>query len=122
MSWRMSTLPKTWLFDIDGTLVKHNGYKFGGDILLEGVANVFAKIPPEDKIILLTARKKAYKEETEAFLHANNIRFDQVIYDLPIGERIIINDDKPSGLCMGYAVNKKRDEAMNLDYILDGKL
>ena len=30
----LSTLPKTWIFDLDGTLVKHNGYKEDGiDIL-----------------------------------------------------------------------------------------
>ena len=22
----LSTLPKTWVFDLDGTLLKHNGY------------------------------------------------------------------------------------------------
>ena len=37
MELTLSTLPKTWLFDIDGTLVKHNGYKEGGDVLLPGV-------------------------------------------------------------------------------------
>lgn len=33
----LSSLPHTWLIDIDGTLLKHNGYKEGGDELLEGV-------------------------------------------------------------------------------------
>lgn len=34
----LSTLPKTWIFDLDGTLVKHNGYKIDGhDTLLERV-------------------------------------------------------------------------------------
>ena len=33
----MSTLPKTWILDLDGTLVKHNGYKMDGeDSLLKG--------------------------------------------------------------------------------------
>ena len=33
----LSTLPKTWIFDLDGTLVKHNGYKLDGrDTLLSG--------------------------------------------------------------------------------------
>ena len=26
----LSTLPKTWVFDLDGTLLKHNGYKIDG--------------------------------------------------------------------------------------------
>ena len=33
----LSTLPKTWVFDLDGTIMKHNGYKFDGyDTLLNG--------------------------------------------------------------------------------------
>ena len=33
----MSTLPKTWILDLDGTVVKHNGYKIDGeDTLLSG--------------------------------------------------------------------------------------
>ena len=31
----LSTLPKTWILDLDGTVVKHNGYKLDGkDTLL----------------------------------------------------------------------------------------
>ena len=26
----LSPLPKTWILDLDGTLVKHNGYKTDG--------------------------------------------------------------------------------------------
>ena len=34
----LSTLPKTWVFDLDGTILKHNGYKLDGeDTLLKGV-------------------------------------------------------------------------------------
>ncbi len=27
----LSTLPKTWIFDLDGTLLRHNGYKLDGN-------------------------------------------------------------------------------------------
>ena len=38
----LSTLAKTWIFDLDGTLVKHNGYKSDGqDTLLKGVSEYF---------------------------------------------------------------------------------
>ena len=41
---KISSLKKTWLFDIDGTIVKHNGYKLDGeDTLLPGVAVIFLK-------------------------------------------------------------------------------
>lgn len=40
----LSTLAHTWILDLDGTIVKHNGYKLDGtDTLLEG-AKEFWKI------------------------------------------------------------------------------
>ena len=54
---KLSSLAKTWIFDIDGTIVKHNGYKIDGyDTLLEGVSEFFEKLPKEDKVIFLTSR------------------------------------------------------------------
>lgn len=52
----LSTLPKTWIFDLDGTLLKHNGYKLDGkDTLLDGVKEYLDELPKEDKIIILTS-------------------------------------------------------------------
>lgn len=31
MELKLSTLRKTWIFDLDGTLVVHNGYREDGD-------------------------------------------------------------------------------------------
>ena len=43
----LSTLPKTWIFDLDGTLVKHNGYLLdGADTLLDGVKEYMGGRPP----------------------------------------------------------------------------
>ena len=43
----LSTLPKTWIIDVDGTLVKHNGYLIDGeDTILDGVKEFFDKISP----------------------------------------------------------------------------
>jgi hypothetical protein len=107
-----SDLNKTWLFDMDGTLVKHNGYKNAGEELLPGVEDFFSKISKDDRIVILTARSLEYKEITEKFLKENNIRFDHIIYDLPIGERILFNDKKPSGLKTAYAYNLDRDTGL----------
>ena len=46
------------------------------------------------------------------FLAQNQIRYDRIIYDLPYGERILVNDDKPSGLSMSVAVGLERDEGL----------
>lgn len=109
----LSTLPKTWLIDLDGTIVKHNGYLGGKDILLPGVAEFFKRIAPEDTIIILTSRSKSYSKETETFLKENGIKYDLIIFDIPVGERILINDTKPSGLKTAYAINIKRDEGLS---------
>lgn len=107
----LSTLPKTWIFDLDGTLVRHNGYKLDGkDTLLAGAREYLAAIPPEDRIILFTSRTKEYKEITCKFLRENDIRYDQILFDMPMGERIVVNDRKPSGIDMAVAVNVDRNE------------
>ncbi len=122
MKLELSSLPKTWIIDLDGTIVRHNGYKYGKDELLEGVKDFFNKISNEDIIIILTSRKSEYKEQTINFLKENNIRFNHIIFDLPYGERILINDKKESGLLTAYAINKERDEKINIEIDIDYKL
>ena len=107
----LSTLPKTWIFDLDGTIVKHNGYKIDGyDTLLDGAKEYLDRIPLEDVILILTSRTDEYKEMTLEFLRGNGIRFDQILFNMPVGERIVVNDRKPSGIDMAVAVNMDRDE------------
>lgn len=106
----LSTLPKTWIFDLDGTLVKHNGYKLDGkDTLLAGVKEYLSEILEEDKIVIFTSRTEEYKELTLQFLIENDIRYDKILFDMPMGERIVINDRKPSGIDMAVAINMDRD-------------
>lgn len=119
----LSTLAKTWILDIDGTLVKHNGYKIDGhDTLLDGVKEFFEKISPDDKVVLLTARKEEYLPTLKDFLKANNIRYDYLLTDMPMGERILVNDRKPSGLDMAFAINKNRDENLDIVYKISEEL
>ena len=69
----LSTLPKTWILDLDGTLVLHNGHTLDGDKVLEGVKEFYEKLGENDKVLIITARKKEYKLETIKFLKDNNI-------------------------------------------------
>lgn len=118
----LSPLGHTWIFDLDGTLVKHNGYKEEGETLLPGAKELIGSIPNEDLIIIITARKEEYREETDAFLHENGIRYDHIIFEAPYGERIVVNDRKPSGLDMSVAVNIDRDDVSNLTFDIDEEL
>lgn len=107
----MSNLPKTWIFDIDGTIVKHNGYKTDGiDTLLVGVKDFFNNLPEEDYILFLTSRTEEYREMTLEFLKKHAIRYNEIIFGIPVGERIVINDRKPSGIDMAIAFNMERDK------------
>lgn len=120
MIYKVSSLGKTWILDLDGTIVKHNGYKTDGyDSFLEGAEAFLKEIPETDKVIFLTSRKLEYKEITERFLNDNHVRYDEIVYELPYGERIMINDRKPSGLEMAIAVNPARDEFMKDEFEVD---
>ncbi|MEY3200946.1 MAG: hypothetical protein RIR70_496 [Pseudomonadota bacterium] len=119
----MSTLPHTWLIDLDGTVLAHNGHLNGGDSVLPGVLEFWTKIPEQDVIILLSARHERYREHTLAFLSAQGLRFDGALFGLPTGERILINDRKNSGLPTALAVNLARDAGPGeIHFKMDGSL
>lgn len=106
--------PKTWFIDLDGTLVVHNGYKNDGDVLLDGVTNFFNSLPKDDFIIITTARNKKYKKQTIDFLNKNNIKYNKIIFDLPTGERILVNDKKPDGTLTSYSINVDRNSEIKI--------
>lgn len=117
---KLSTLPKTWILDLDGTIFKHNSHLNGKDILVDGIKAFFRNnIKDNDFVIVLTARDIMYKKSTVENLKKNNLRVDQIIFNLPVGERIIINDKKPSGLFTAFAVNTKRDKKIQTKFLID---
>ena len=120
----MSDMNKTWILDLDGTIVKHNGYLTDGyDTLLPGADKLFNQIADEDMVIIVTSRKEdECGKTTEEFLCENNIRYDCIIYGAPYGERILINDSKPSGLKTSYAFAPDRDAACDIDVVRDSAL
>ena len=116
----LSNMPKTWMFDVDGTIVEHNGHLTNGDKLLTGVKDFFeTQINSCDTVILLTSRKQSHIENLKQFLFQNGIRFDHLIHDLPFGERILINDKKPSGLKTAFSINKIRNDSLKIKLIIN---
>lgn len=120
---KLSPLNKTWILDLDGTIVKHNGYKIDGvDSFLPGAEEFLKNVSMGDMVIFITSRTKEQKETTEKFLKAAGIRFDTIIYNAPYGERILINDKKPSGLEVSIALNTERDLFCSFEFEIDGTL
>ena len=116
----LSPLNKTWIFDIDGTVAKHNGYKIDGyDTILDGAKEFIDNLPADDMIVFVTSRTDEYRQLTVDFLKNSGIRYDHIIFNAPYGERIIINDKKPSGLEMSLAVNTDRDVFMKDSFIIN---
>jgi GTP:adenosylcobinamide-phosphate guanylyltransferase len=124
---RLSTLPKTWFLDLDGTLVPHNSHlQFGNadDTLLPGVHDLLTELDPTDTIVITTSRKaedcSSILDEISRISTSKNIR---LIADLGVGERIIFNDLKPSGLKTAYAFNLQRDTGLrNIYFRVDSTL
>lgn len=112
MSLPLSALAHTWLIDLDGTVFRHNGHLDGDDVLLPGVQEFWAALPAADTVIVMSARSTQYRARTLAALDAHGLRYDHALFDLPHGERILLNDTKPRGLQTAVAVNLARDAGL----------
>lgn len=120
---KLSTLGHTWILDLDGTIVKHNGYKIdGSDTFLEGAKDFLLNLPDKDMIIFLTSRAEKYRKCTELFLKENGIRYDHILFNVPYGERILLNDGKPRGLKGSFSLSTKRDVWCGLTVVENDRL
>jgi 23S rRNA G2445 N2-methylase RlmL len=120
---KVSSLGKTWILDFDGTIVKHNGYKLDGmDTFLPGALKFLRELPMDDMVVFITSRHQKYAVNTESFLNKYGIRYDAILYNAPYGERILINDKKPSGLVTAIAINTERDIFMDVKFGEDNQL
>lgn len=116
----VSPLAKTWILDLDGTIVVHNGpYIYGEDRFLPGAKEFLDNIPSKDMIIFLTARSNFEKQHTLDFLEKNHVRYDHIIFNAGHGERILINDNKPDGLVTAMAINTTRDIFCDTKFVTD---
>lgn len=107
----LSTLGHTWILDLDGTVVIHNGYKDQGfDSFIPKAREFLLALPKEDYIIFITSRTEEFRASTEAFLQSNGIRYNAILFDAPYGERILVNDNKPAGLQMAFACPIERNK------------
>ena len=124
---------KTWFIDIDGTLVYHQT-NANLDRVIEELGteshiiekpikksvSFIKNIPPADTIIITTARDSKHKDHTLRMLDYFDIRYDDVLFDLRSGPRVVVNDVKPVGAAgndkpmkTAYAINVERDAGVN---------
>lgn len=108
----LSELNHTWFIDIDGTILEHNGYKDGNESFLPGVKEFWSKIPWNDCIVLVTGRPEEYRSSTLALFNLHALRYDHALFNMPLGERIVINDIKPGGLKTAIAINLERNKGL----------
>lgn len=120
----LSPLNHTWILDFDGTLVKHNGYKTGEDEWLPGALEFLQSIPEDDYVLILTARFEDFAPaKTKEFLAKHHVRYNEILFGMPMGERILVNDNKPSGLCCAYTVTPERNQGLrDLSVTIDQNL
>ncbi|WP_152830694.1 MULTISPECIES: HAD hydrolase family protein [Shewanella] len=106
----------TLFIDLDGTLVKNSGQystpKWGETEALSDNVQAINRLHETGKVevIITTSRKPSFKKQTLAQLSRIGLQFDQIIYGLVHGKRIVINDyakTNPYKSC--DAINLKRD-------------
>ncbi|MCR5691303.1 MAG: hypothetical protein K6G62_03700 [Eubacterium sp.] len=120
---KLSSMQKTWILDLDGTLLVHDGpYILGRDEFLPGAREFLDGIPERDIIIFLTARGDWEKAHTLKFLKENHVRYDHIIFGAGQAERIMINDNKPDGLVTAIAINTTRDQFCKTKFVTDHSL
>jgi hypothetical protein len=140
-------LDKTWFVDLDGTVLKHHTNSeidnfinnYGEESHLEEIPLVdrirfFRNLPKSDVIIITTARLINQREHTIRALNHWKMPYNDIIFDIPSGPRIVVNDIKPpltAGnkhyLDTAYALNVDRNvdplknsEESDIEYIYRG--
>ena len=114
---------KTIFCDIDGTLLKHHGDQCLYNIMKkppELLPNVIETIgcwkDNEYKIILTTGRPERMRNLTQEQLDTVGIFYDMLIMGLPHGERIVINDSKPSLSSTAIGVVVERNKGFSQEH------
>ena len=132
----METLNKTWFVDVDGTILYHQTNdsldelieEYGDDSFkyeqpIVSAVDFFQDLPETDIIVISSARPKKYTDHTLNVLEYIGMPFDQWIFELEPGPRIVVNDIKPPGVAgnkralkTAYGINLDRDGGITLKH------
>ena len=110
----MINRPKTIICDIDGTLIKHHGsltkqMQCDPEILPGTIEKISEWDSKGYHIILITGRKESMRKITEQQLSSLGIVYDKLVMGVTSGERILINDNKPTGEKTAFAICVERN-------------
>jgi hypothetical protein len=117
---------KTYFIDVDGTIVKHlsnddlnkilnEEHKYKEE-LLPGVKELWKTFGEDDCIIITTAREELkHKAMTEKIFKENGLRYNQMIFNLPCGPRVVINDTPDIMFKKAIAINVMRNGGFYFD-------
>ena len=95
---------KTLFVDFDGTTFEH-----ATENILPGTKEKFDEWNEKGyTIIITTARPSSAKEETLRALDVNGLQYHAIIFDLPNGDRVVLNDIK-EGRERAFAYNVARN-------------
>ena len=100
--------PKTLFVDFDGTTFYH-----ATENIIPGTKEKFKEWKDKGYTIIITTARPAEAEEiTVKALADNELEYDGIIFGLPNGDRIVINDIK-EGKERAFAINVERDKGID---------
>jgi hypothetical protein len=124
-------MSKTYFIDVDGTLVTHLSNAELDEYLdkpehkeqlLVGVKQLWETFSDDDVIIITTARETRHKAMTEKIFEENNLRYNQMIVNLPSGPRIVINDTPDVMFKKAIGINIMRNGGFYFDANAENEL
>jgi hypothetical protein len=114
---------KTLFVDIDGVLVENSSEFFSPEwgesaAMAKNIECINDLYNKKTYIVLTTSRSDEYGERTLLQLQDLDIKYHQIIFNLPHGKRILINDYSTSNSYpSALAINIKRDDDSLKDFL-----
>ena len=104
--------------DFDGICVEHRYPPFiEKEVFLSSSILILRELQKHHNYIVLTTGRK--KEDCKKALRQLkkewNFEFDNFVFGLPVGKRIVINDMKPDGRLTAFSCNYIRNLGLNVD-------
>lgn len=98
---------------MDGVLCYWKNEKYNKDevLIMENV-NFLKELIKENniKIVLTTARSKKKCKQVLRLLKHQGLKVSKYVFDLGVGQRLVINDKKSTGLNSAFSLNTDRNK------------